>query len=113
MGKIPIKELKKKGLIAPPISLAKFLEYDLKNPDDVMEFQKFKLLYRLHEFMLKQDISKAELARKLNISRQAVTNKFLGETLTIDWIVRAFAALGIKINLSMPSNRPDAANTSL
>lgn len=108
MGKFSIKDLKKKGLIKNPISLAKFLEYDSKNPDDVMEFQKIKLLYQLYEFMLKQSISKADLARKLNVSRQAVTNKFLGETLTIDWLVRAFAALGIKINLSMPEHRHDA-----
>lgn len=108
MGKFSIKDLKKKGLITNPISLAKFLEYDLKNPDDAMEFQKIKLLYQLHEFMLKQNVSKAELARKLKISRQAVTNKFLGETLTIDWLIRSFAALGIKINLSMPENRHDA-----
>ena len=109
MGKISIKVLKQKGLVAHPIPLAKFLEYDLKKPDDAIEFQKYQLLYQLHEFMLKQKISKAELARKLNITRQAVTNKFLGETLTIDWIIKAFAALGIKINLSMPENRHDLA----
>lgn len=95
MGKILKKLIAKKQRHLKKISLDKFLGFDKRNPEDAVQFHKYKLLYQLNEFMLKHDITKVELAKRLGISRQAVTNKFLGETLSLDWIVRAFAALGV------------------
>ncbi|EKD41329.1 MAG: hypothetical protein ACD_73C00766G0001, partial [uncultured bacterium] len=43
------------------------------------------------------------------ISRQAVTNKFLGEALTLDWIVRSFAALGVGLEMKQSSRHSIAA----
>lgn len=99
MGKTPKRLAAQKRLKAKKIALDEFLEFDSRKPEDAVAFHKHKLLYQLNEFMLKHDVSKAELAKRLGISRQAVTNKFLGETLSLDWIVRAFAALGVGIEM--------------
>lgn len=99
----------KKKKIDPTIPLAKFLEFDPLKPADVVEFHKHKLLYQLNEFMLKNDVSKVALAKLLGISRQAVTNKFLGEALTLDWIVRSFAVLGIGLEMKQSLHHSLAA----
>ena len=84
-------------------TLEKFLEFNPKKPEDVVAFHKHKLLLQLGEYMLKNNITKAALAKDMGISRQAVTNKFLGETLTLDWIVRAFAVLGVGLEMKKSS----------
>lgn len=109
MGK-NIKKLADKKLIdRHATTLDKFLEFNPNEPEDAVEFHKYKLLFQLNEFMLKHGISKADLARKLNISRQAVTNKFLGETLTLDWIVRAFTVLGVGLEMKQSPRNSIAA----
>ncbi|MBF0107371.1 MAG: helix-turn-helix domain-containing protein [Deltaproteobacteria bacterium] len=105
MGKNIKKLIKSGSIVKEPRSLEDFLEFDLENPEDIVEFHKHKLLYQLNEYMLKNKISKSDLAKKLGITRQAVTNKFLGETLSLDWLVRAFAALGVGIEMKeLPDN---------
>ena len=109
MGKI-LKQLKSKKLNTKnTVSLQDFLEIDPNNPEELIAFQKHKLLFQLHEYILKHKITKAELAKRLGITRQAVTNKFLGEALTMDWIIRAFSVLGIGLEVKMPAHVMSAA----
>lgn len=105
MGKA-VKQLKKQGRVnkeAKP--LAEFLDFDLSNPDEAAQYQKYQLLQLLHEQMIKKDISKSELARRMGVTRQAVTNKFLGEALSLDWLMRAFSALGLVVDFKVKKAR--------
>lgn len=109
MGKSLKKLIAKKNLKSNKIPLDKFLGFDARKPDDAVAFHKHRLLFQLNDFMLTHDITKAELAKRLSISRQAVTNKFLGETLSLDWLVRAFAALGVGFEMKQSSRTALAA----
>ncbi|MBF0107216.1 MAG: hypothetical protein HQM16_18040 [Deltaproteobacteria bacterium] len=105
MGKSKTKIKKSNSIVKEQRSLAEFLEFDLQDPKDIVEFHKHRLLYQLNEYMLKNKIAKSDLANKLGITRQAVTNKFLGEALSLDWLVRAFAALGVGFEMKeLPDN---------
>lgn len=110
MGSI-IEKARKAGLIdEDEIPLHEFLGYDLKNPSDFLDYQKFCLKHKLHTHMLKKHISKAELARRLGVSRQAVANKFYHETPSFDWLAKAFMACHLRLDFKV--TKPKAPKTT-
>lgn len=90
-----IERLKKKGRVIQEEPLHKVLDLDLSNPDDVLEYYKYKALFELNKYMDKKGISKADLARKLGVTRQAINDKFFGQSLSLDWLVKTYEVLGL------------------
>ena len=62
-----------------------------------LAFQDF--IVGLEVIMVKKEISKNELARRMKISRQAVYDKFAGRNLTMDWIKRACTAVHVDLQI--------------
>lgn len=81
------------------ISTASPLGLDPHDPDDKAFIQFKDFIVALHTVMIRKEISKNELARRMKISRQAVYDKFSGRNLTMDWIQRACRALGVELQI--------------
>lgn len=92
MGKV-LKENRK-------ITVSELLGLDPNEPDDGNWLQFKDLLVGLLRVMLVKGISKNELARRMKISRQAVSEKFSGKNTSMDWIHRACDALGVDIRIA-------------
>lgn len=58
------------------------------------------ILVGLLRVMVRKKVSKAELAKRMGISRQAVSEKFGGLNTSIVWIHKACDALDVKMNVS-------------
>ena len=99
MGNL-LKKYKRKISVSEALGLAPH------DPDD-QAFLAFKdFIVGLEAYMIKNAISKNELARKMKISRQAVYDKFRGRNLTRDWISRACDAVGVSLQIRFVPTHP-------
>lgn len=82
------------------IDVSDFLGLDRRDPEDrnFMWFQHH--LGGLLRAMLKKGVSQNQLAKRMGISRQAVSDKFSGKNTSIEWIERACQALGLEMRIS-------------
>ncbi len=79
------------------ISVVDLLGLDANDPED-QNFIRFKdILVGLGAVMTEKGVSMNELARRMNISRQAVYEKFSGKNTSMKWILRACDALKVDI----------------
>ncbi len=82
------------------ITVTELLGLDPNDPED-RNFLKFQdLLGGLFRVMTEKKINKNELARRMNISRQAVYEKFTGKNTSMEWIQRACDALGVELRIT-------------
>lgn len=94
-----IKTIRKKGLISrKKAQLKELMEYDLSNPAECVEYLTQLLLDQLVDHMSKNKISQSSLAKKMGVTRQAVSKKFLGYNLTIPWLIKAIIAIGGQVD---------------
>lgn len=90
------------------ISVSDFLGLDEHDPDD-QNFLKFQhYLGGLFGVMIKKKISQAQLAKRMGISRQAVSDKFSGKNTSIEWIQRACDALGVELRITFVDKKKAA-----
>lgn len=54
-------------------------------------------LDQVRRLMIKKGVTKAELARKMGVSRQAIHDRFIGKNTTFEWIERMCDALGLAV----------------
>lgn len=95
-----IKTIRKKGLITKKkVRVKELMEYDLSNPAEGVEYLTQLLLDQLVDHMVKKEITQSSLAKHLGLTRQAVSKKFLGQNLTIPWLIKAIIAIGGRVNL--------------
>lgn len=81
------------------IKVSDLLGLDPKDKDDQAFLALKDFIIGLEAVMVKKQISKNELARRMKISRQAVYDKFAGRNLTMDWIMRACNALQVDLQI--------------
>lgn len=94
-----IKRMRKKGLIArKKIRLQELMEYDLSDPTECVQYLTELLLDQLAEHMTKKGITQSALSKKMGLTRQAISKKFLGQNLTIPWLIKAIVAIGGHVN---------------
>jgi DNA-binding Xre family transcriptional regulator len=90
------------------ISVSEFLGLDENDPDD-QNFLRFQHhLGGLLRVMIKKRISQAQLAKRMGISRQAVSDKFSGKNTSIEWIERACDALGVELRMTFVDKKKAA-----
>ena len=95
-----IKTIRKKGLIEKKkLTLNEVMEYDLSDPDEYVEYITQKLLDQLSRYMSVHQLNQSDLARRMSLTRQAISKKFIGHNLTISWLVKAIVTMGGKVNL--------------
>lgn len=92
MGKF-LKKAKK------TISVADALGLDPSDKEDQAYLQFHEFITGLEVVMVRNNISKGELARRLKVSRQAVYDKFSGRNLTMNWIKRACDAVHVNLQI--------------
>lgn len=110
-----IEKLKKKGLVQKRKSfLLDVMDYDFSNPEDCLDYLTQGLLDRLTDYMVKHGITRSDLARKLGVSRQAVSKIFTGNGSPLNWIVKAIVSLGGQVNLKtyFPEEKKTAKSRS-
>lgn len=110
-----IEKLKKKGLVKKHKSfLLDVMGYDFSNPQDCVDYLVQNLLDNLSAHMVKHGITRSDLARKLHISRQAVSKIFMEKNSSITWIVKAIISLGGQVNLKtyFPEEKKTAKSRS-
>jgi len=76
------------------------LGLDARCSDDKDYLLLRETLLDLRKIMIKKNISKSELARRLGVSRQAVYEKFTGKNTTLEWIQKVSASLGVRVKIS-------------
>lgn len=84
---------------AKVIPLEDLYDLDMTKPDDRLEYAKIKLFQQINAFMAKNSINKSELAKKMGKTRQEITNRFSGHSLTIEFLMKAACALGLEIDI--------------
>lgn len=92
------------------IGVSELLGLDQNDSDD-QNFLRFQdLLGGLLAIMIRKKISQGQLAKRMKISRQAVSEKFSGRNTSMEWIQRACDVLGIEIKVTyMDKDRKKAA----
>lgn len=90
------------------ITISEALGLDPNDPDD-QNFLLFNdILTGLRKAMIDKEISMNELARRMQISRQAVYEKFSGKNTSMEWIQRACTALGVNIHVTFTEKKKAA-----
>lgn len=79
------------------ITISELLGLDENDKDDRNYLLFFDTLVALDGAMIKKDISKNELARRLGVSRQAIYDKFSGRNVTMGWVKKACDAIGVEL----------------
>ncbi|QQR80855.1 MAG: helix-turn-helix transcriptional regulator [Deltaproteobacteria bacterium] len=65
-------------------------------------------LDQVRRVMIKKGVTKAELARKMGVSRQAIHDRFIGKNTTFEWIERMCDALGLVVRFTVMEKRKAA-----
>lgn len=110
-----IKQLKEKGLVSEKkMPLEEFFDLDLNNPDDMLFYITEQLLSDLHNLMIANNINYTELAKRMGVTRQAISKNLTRKNVTIPWIMRAILILGgmIDMNLFLPNQSTVSRVTS-
>lgn len=95
-----VKKLRKKGLVCAKKSFVdNMLDFNLSDPREYESYLEQLLLNKLTDFMEKQGMNQAALAKKMGLSRQAVSWRLLGRNLTLSWLIRCIVAMGGHVNL--------------
>lgn len=82
------------------VSTSKLLGLDPISDRDDVHFLLFKdFLVGLNQVMVEKGVSMNELAQRMNISRQAIYEKFSGKNTSMVWIQRACQALGVEAHI--------------
>lgn len=91
------------------ISIAKLLGLEPTSDREDVNFLLFKdFLVGLNQVMMEKGVGMTELARRMNISRQAVYEKFSGKNTSMVWIQRACQALGVEAHIFFTEKRKAA-----
>lgn len=101
-----IQQLKDKGLVSDKkISIEELFELDLNNPDDMLIFITERLLDELHRIMMAKGITRSDLAKKMGVSKQAISKSLTRKNVSIPWIIKAILVLGgmLDMNLFLPN----------
>lgn len=85
---------------AKVIPLEELYDLDLSSPNDRLEYVKIKLFQQINAFMVKNNINKSELAKRMGKTRQEITNRFSGNSLTIEFLMKVACALGLEVDVT-------------
>lgn len=97
-----IEQFKKEGLISDQkVSLEDLLDLDLSNPDDFLVYVIEWLSSHLNELMVAQKLSRSDLAVKMGITKQAVSNMMTQNRISIPWLLKAIMSLGGVVDMSL------------
>lgn len=100
-----IQQLKEKDLVSEQkVSLEEFLDLDLSDSDDFLIYVTEWLSSHLNELMVAQKLTRSDLADKMGISKQAVSNMMSQNKVSITWLLKAIMSLGgvVDMNLLLP-----------